>query len=169
MPVEASPDRKTGIILPFKINDSTTLLCSHFLSFLPSFLSLTSLSPVSSSSPLDSGCKTGDLTASGTRQNLVRPDCKQRPGRAVGGNELLNYLTLVKLDFTARGLAFSILLELGRGGGFCFQRNVACVLFKFFIHRLKFPFFPLSFFLSLLPSRLENKTNFKIPWLVPVC
>ena len=109
MPVEASSDRKTGIILPFKINDSATLLCSHFLSFFLSFSSFPR--PVSSSSPLDSGCKTGDLTASGTRQNLVRPDCKQRPGWRPAGNELLNYLTLVKLDFTARGLAFSILLE----------------------------------------------------------
>lgn len=150
MPVEASPDRKTGIILPFKINDSTTLLCSHFLSFLPSFLSLTSLSPVSSSSPLDSGCKTGDLTASGTRQNLVRPDCKQKPGRAVGGNELLNYLTLVKLDFTARGLAFSILLELGRGGLLFPEKRGLCFV-QVLYTPTEIPFFP-PFFLPFSPS-----------------
>lgn len=101
------------------------------------------------------------MTASGTRQNLVRPDCKQRPP----GNELLNYLTLVKLDFTARGLAFSILLEVV-GASVSREENVACVLFNFFIYRLKF-LFSLSSFLLFFPSRLENKTNFKILWLVP--
>lgn len=90
------------------------------------------------------------MTASGTRQNLVRPDCKQKPGRAVGGNELLNYLTLVKLDFTARGLAFSILLELGRGGLLFPEKRGLCFV-QVLYTPTEIPFFP-PFFLPFSPS-----------------
>lgn len=127
--------------------------------FLPFFLS-----PAASISRLIFfsvwGCKTGDLTASGTRQNLVRPDCKQRPP----GNELLNYLTLVKLDFTARGLAFSILLEVV---GASVSRETWLVFCSTSLYTDSNSFFPFLSFLLFFPSRLENKTNFKILWLVP--